>query len=141
MKKLKLEDTCLTIEQVRELQSLGIDFSNAVMEFTHYDNDGADEWFLTIVDDYADSEFADIENMPTLTNTEMLEMIPMDIEAKSKKYGNQTVYLSIDRHSVMYCVSGIEFERGLYVYISFEKPLLRDALFEMIKWLKTNKLI
>ena len=34
MKKLKLEDTCLTIEQVRELQSLGIDFSNAVMEFT-----------------------------------------------------------------------------------------------------------
>lgn len=47
MKKLKLEDTCLTIEQVRELQSLGIDFSNAVMEFTHYDNDGADEWFLT----------------------------------------------------------------------------------------------
>jgi hypothetical protein len=96
--------------------------------------------FLTIVDDYADSEFAE-KSYPTLTNTEMMEMIPMDIEAKSKKYGNQTVYLSIDRHSVMYCVSGIEFERGLYVYISFEKPLLRDALFEMIKWLKTNKLI
>jgi hypothetical protein len=41
----------------------------------------------------------------------------------------------------MYFVSGIKFERGLYVYISFEKPLLRDSLFEMIKWLKTNKLI
>jgi hypothetical protein len=109
------------------------------MEFTHYETMVHE----MVSDDckHADSEFADIENIPTLTNTEMLEMIPMDIEAKSKKYGNQTVYLSIDRHSVMYCVSGIEFERGLYVYISFEKPLLRDALFEMIKWLKTNKLI
>lgn len=124
MKKLKLEDTCLTIEQVRELQSLGIDFSNAVMEFTHYDNDGADEWFLTIVDDYADSEFADIENMPTLTNTEMLEMLP-----------TETCFCKTDK--------GVEVWSRWLEYDGSEQcdPLLRDALFEMIKWLKTNKLI
>ena len=124
MKKLKLEDTCLTIEQVRELQSLGIDFSNAVMEFTHYDNDGADEWFLTIVDDYADSEFADIENMPTLTNTEMLEMLP-----------TETCFCETDK--------GVEVWSRWLEYDGSEQcePLLRDALFEMIKWLKTNKLI
>ena len=117
MKKLKLEDTCLTIEQAKELKELGVDFSNAVMEFTHYDNDGADEWFLTIVDDYADSEFADIENMPTLTNTEMLEMLP-----------TETCFCKTDK--------GVEvWGRWL------EYDLLRDALFEMIKWLKTNKLI
>ena len=124
MKKLKLEDTCLTIEQVRELQSIGIDFSNAVMEFTHYDNDGADEWFLTIVDDYADSEFADIENMPTLTNTEMLEMLP-----------TETCFCKTDK--------GVEVWSRWLEYDGSEQcePLLRDALFEMIKWLKTNKLI
>ena len=124
MEKLKLEDTCLTIEQVRELQSLGIDFSNAVMEFTHYDNDGADEWFLTIVDDYADSEFADIENMPTLTNTEMLEMLP-----------TETCFCKTDK--------GVEVWSRWLEYDGSEQcePLLRDALFEMIKWLKTNKLI
>ncbi len=124
MKKLKLEDTCLTIEQVRELQSLGIDFSNAVMEFTHYDNDGADEWFLTIVDDYADSEFADIEYMPTLTNTEMLEMLP-----------TETCFCKTDK--------GVEVWSRWLEYDGSEQcePLLRDALFEMIKWLKTNKLI
>ena len=124
MKKLKLEDTCLTIEQVRELQSLGIDFSNAVMEFTHYDNDGADEWFLTIVDDYADSEFADIENMPTLTNTEMLEMLP-----------TETCFCKTDK--------GVEVWSRWLEYDGSEQcePLLRDALFEMIKWLKTSELI
>ena len=123
MKKLKLEDTCLTIEQVRELQSLGIDFSNAVMEFTHYDNDGADEWFLTIVDDYADSEFADIENMPTLTNTEMLEMLP-----------TETCFCKTDK--------GVEVWSRWLEYDGSEQcePLLRDALFEMIKWLKTSEL-
>ena len=124
MKKLKLEDTCLTIEQVRELQSLGIDFSNAVMEFTHYDNDGADEWFLTIVDDYADSEFADIENMPTLTNTEMLEMLP-----------TETCFCKTDK--------GVEVWSRWLEYDGSEQcePLLRDALFEMIKWLRTKKLL
>ena len=124
MKKLKLEDTCLTIEQAKELKELGVDFSNAVMEFTHYDNDGADEWFLTIVDDYADSEFADIENMPTLTNTEMLEMLP-----------TETCFCKTDK--------GVEVWSRWLEYDGSEQcePLLRDALFEMIKWLKTNKLI
>ena len=124
MKKLKLEDTCLTIEQAKELKELGVDFSNAVMEFTHYDNDGADEWFLTIVDDYADSEFADIENMPTLTNTEMLEMLP-----------TETCFCKTDK--------GVEVWSRWLEYDGSEQcePLLRDALFEMIKWLKTNKLM
>ena len=132
--KLKLKDYCLTIEQAKELQALGVNMSDSMMvHFTLIDGTKiiCERYELSGDKDYID----------TLTNTEMIEMLPMDIEAKSKKYGNQTVYLSIDRHSVMYCVSGIEFERGLYVYISFEKPLLRDALFEMMKWLKINKLM
>lgn len=35
--KLKLEDCCLTIEQAKELQKLGIDFSNSSLCFDRYD--------------------------------------------------------------------------------------------------------
>ena len=41
----------------------------------------------------------------------------------------------------MYFVCGKEFERSIYIYKSFEKHLLRDSLFEMIKDLKKNNLI
>ena len=136
--KLTIEEQFLTLDQAKELKDLGVDI------YGNFEIDIDDNGFETIekVGTFASDTFEYYKkSIPTLSVAEMIEMLPMDIEAKSKKYGNQTVYLSIDRHSVMYCVSGIEFERGLYVYISFEKPLLRDALFEMIKWLKQNKLI
>ena len=136
--KLTIEEQFLTLDQAKELEDLGVDI------YGNFEIDIDDNGFETIekVGTFASDTFEYYKkSIPTLTVSEMIEMLPMDIEAKSKKYGNQTVYLSIDRHSVMYCVSGIEFERGLYVYISFEKPLLRDALFEMLKWLKQNKLI
>ena len=129
MNKLTVNSQFLTIEQAKELKGLGIDFSDANFAIGE-DND------LIILGCSRDKRYC-----PTLSVSEMIEMLPLDIEAKSEHYGNQTVYLSMDSHSVMYCVSGIEFEGGLYAYTSFEKPLLLDALFEMIKFLKKNKLI
>ena len=138
MNKLTLKDQFLSLEQAKELQELGVDI------YGNFEIDIDDNGFETIekVGTFASDTFEYYKkSIPTLSVAEMIEMLPMDIEAKSKKYGNQTVYLSIDRHSVMYFVSGQEFERGLYIYKSFEKPLLRDALFEAIRWLKQNKLI
>ena len=136
--KLTIEEQFLTLEQAKELEELGVDI------YGNFEIDIDDNWFETIekVGTFASDTFEYYKkSIPTLSVAEMIDMLPMDIEAKSKKYGNQTVYLSIDRHSVMYFVSGQEFERGLYIYKSFEKPLLRDALFEAIRWLKQNKLI
>ena len=136
--KLTINDQFLTLDQAKELQELGVDI------YGNFEIDIDDNGFETIekVGTFASDTFEYYKkSIPTLSVAEMIEMLPMDIEAKSKKYGNQTVYLSIDRHSVMYFVSGQEFERGLYIYKSFEKPLLRDALFEAIRWLKQNKLI
>ena len=31
--KLKIEDTCLTVEQAKELQKLGVDFSEPIHHF------------------------------------------------------------------------------------------------------------
>ena len=131
--KLTIEEQFLTSEQAKELQALGIDFSGGNFCYT-----GKGDLFIGVSKDFYPYPN---EMINTLSVAEMIEMLPLDIETVSKKYGNQTVYLSIDRHSVMYFVSGIEFERRMYVYKSFEKSLLRDALFEMIKLLKQNKFI
>lgn len=136
---MKANDYCLSLEQAKELQKLGIEFTEASMEFTHYDTDGADEWYLTMVDDYADSEFADIEHILTLTCTEMLEMLPKEIDG----YQLKIVYFDFG-----YCVEYELYMKHL-VYIIYKErvaldfcfSLLRDSLFEMIKCLKTNKLI
>ena len=136
--KLALKDQFLSLEQANELQELGVDI------YGNLEIDIDDNGFETIekVGTFASDTFEYYKkSIPTLSVAEMIEMLPADIEAASKKYRKQTVYLSIDRHSIMYFVSGQEFERGLYIYKSFEKPLLRDALFEAIRWLKQNKLI
>ena len=65
-----------------------------------------------------------------LTNTEMLELVPQKI----KQY-----YFNIEReYSGNYTASYSGRYETLY---SSTKEKLRDALFEMIKYLKTNKLM
>jgi hypothetical protein len=53
----QFENRCLTIEQANELQALGIDFKNSILSFNE---------------------------IPTLTNSEMLEMLPDSIDYVSK---------------------------------------------------------
>lgn len=148
---MKFEDEFLTIEQSKELKELGIDFSNANYCFRTVDFNNNPSWkyikddgendIHEFIDFYKSHKDSDTSYIKTFSVAEMIEMLPLDILAKSKKYGNQTVYLSIDRNSVMYFVCGKEFERSMYIYKSFEKHLLRDSLFEMIKDLKKNNLI
>ena len=73
---MKLEDMCLTIKQARELKELGIDFSNSIYEFveTYDEYEDCNEVII------CEREYVTIEReiLPTLTNTEMLEMLPKD---------------------------------------------------------------
>jgi hypothetical protein len=135
---MKANDYCLSLEQAKELQKLGIEFTEASMEFTHYDTDGADEWYLTMVDDYADSEFADIGHIETLTCTEMLGMLPKEIDGYQLK-----IVLFSDGYCVEYelYMKHIVYMVGNGVALDFCFSTLRDALFEMIKCLKKYKLM
>jgi hypothetical protein len=119
MKKLKLEDTCLTIEQAKELKELGVDFSNAIMAFIDFYDENKHEYELV-----RNMSIGAYDIIPTLTNTEMLEMLP-----------TETCFCKTDK--------GVEVWSRWLEYDGSEQcePLLRDALFEMIKCLKTNKLI
>jgi hypothetical protein len=64
------------------------------------------------------------KSIPTLSVAEMLEMLPdyIRIEHYIGKWNVGDCHNSIYPHNI-------------------DKVLLRDALFEMLKWLKTNKLI
>ena len=116
MKKLKLEDTCLTIEQAKELKELGVDFSNATMAFIDFYDENKHEYELV-----RNMSIGAYDIIPTLTNTEMLEMLP-----------TETCFCKTDK--------GVEVWSRWLEYDGSEQcePLLRDALFEMIKWLKSE---
>lgn len=122
--KLKLEDYCLTIEQAKELQKLGVNMSDTSMIIIQ-DKQVVPRNILEI------EEFFDFcrYDTPTLTNTEMLEMLPRYINFNKKL----RIYKSKDGIKNMWIVSYEKDGQGVYVKTA---ELLRDALFEMIKFLK-----
>ena len=131
MNKLTLKDQFLSLEQAKELQELGIDFSNSSMGFLKGE--------LKI--DYFPVGNKSTEHIPTLSVAEMMEMLPkvfignlnslwfLEITCKATHKDYQVRYIVSD--SPCYCNIQIEFRR----------TLIRDALFEMLKWLKQNKLM
>lgn len=132
--KLNLEDCCLTIEQTKELQALGIDFSRALMYYAAYNNNmklWERDMKLYESDGEPIREVKDGIFIPTFTNTEMLEMLPRYINFNKKL----RIYKSKDGIKNMWIVSYEKDGQGVYVKTA---ELLRDALFEMIKFLKKN---
>ena len=130
---MKLEDMCLTIEQARELKELGIDFSNSIYEFveTYDEYEDCNEVII------CEREYVTIEReiLPTLTNTEMLEMLPKVLNYRGICNDNPLRLISGKQWSVLF--------HGPINELDYESisDSLRDALFDMIKWLKINKII
>ena len=122
--KLNLEDCCLTIEQTKELQELGVNMSDTSMIIIQ-DKQVVPRNILEI------KEFFDFcrYDTSTLTNTEMMEMLPRYINFNKKL----RIYKSKDGIKNMWIVSYEKDGQGVYVKTA---ELLRDALFEMIKFLK-----
>jgi len=139
--KLTLEDNFLSLEQAKELQELGIDF------------EGANAWFYRKIKDekgnsihYSEWRFGfskrmmiigveKFEFIPTLSVAEMLETLPEIIKVKDVLY---ELYL---KKSSFYIVGYREYLNESLSINEFIYTLIRDALFEMLKWLKQNKLI
>ena len=119
-KDLKLEDNFLTIDQAKELEELGVDI------YGNFEIDIDDNGFETIekVGTFASDTFEYYKkSIPTLSVAEMLEMLPDYIVFSS--YKNEWNIIC-NREDNEFATSTV---------------LLRDSLFEMIKWLKQNKMI
>ena len=130
--KLTIEDQFLTLEQAKELKKIGIDFSGANYCFRNVDFNKNPSWkyikdkgeddIHIFIDLYKFRKDSDISCIKTLSVAEMIEMLPDNTEIESVNG-----YLIYNER--------LKINGGIY------KPLLRDALFEMLKWLKQNKLI
>ena len=131
--KIKLEDTCLTVEQAKELQSLGVDMSDSLMVYCDY-YDQVHDYELLVNNSMATSYAYEVVN--TLTNTEMMEMLPEKYIYSYEDYFFGISNNAMDEYLVLY-------KRYWYDITSprFSNKLLRDSLFEMIKFLRTNKII
>ena len=120
-KELTISGQFLTLDQAKELQELGVDI------YGNFEIDIDDNGFETIeeVGTFASDTFEYYKkSIPTLSVAEMIEMLP---EYTSIEHYTGKWHIS-DNHNSLYP----HFERNV---------LLRDALFEMLKWLKQNKLI
>lgn len=128
--KLKLEDCCLTMYQAKELQELGVYMNNTQMVILQ-DNRIVPTYISEI------DEFFDLcrYDTPTLTNTEMLEMLPKEIDGYKLTFVYDYFRNGDDKYYIGYLKTYSAPLKEL------ESTLLRNSLFGMIKWLKTNKLI
>lgn len=132
--KIKLEDTCLTVEQAKELQELGVDMSDSIMVYCDY-YDQVHDYELLMNNNLSTSYAYEVVN--TLTNTEILEMLPPKFV-----YHDKDAYLGVRTDDD----SG-EYEFYYKRWINdcegpmFHNKLIRDSLFEMIKYLKINHII
>ena len=116
--KLSLEDCCLRMEQATELINIGIDLSNSIFVICNETEEILCKGDIlgSIGDNYT----------PTLTNTEMLEMLPNHVSYCRDEHG---------------CYN-IEYKKLCYAPdLSTSTTLFRDALYEMLRWLKQNKLM
>ena len=125
--KIKLEDTCLKVEQAKELQALGVDMSDSMMAYCDY-YDQVHDYELLMNNNLSTSYAYEVVN--TLTNTEMLEMLPEKYIYSYSKSENE------EKRTII-CRKWANDSGGP----TFCNKLMRDSLFEIIKSLKTNKLM
>lgn len=130
--KLTLKDQFLSLEQAKDLQELGVDI------YGNFEIDIDDNGFETIekVGTFASDTFEYYKkSIPTLSVAEMIEILtPIEngyalyVERSFDSY--YACYKDYDKYILTVHNSKCE----------SRNELLRDTLFEMLKWLKQNKM-
>jgi hypothetical protein len=139
--KLTEKDQFLTLEQVNELQALGMNFSNPNAWFCkctkNWQGNGITEpvWKLVHSMRKIVQGFEMFEYIPTLSVTELLSMLPPQIIAEGRE-----LYFSIAHNTDGNMI--VKYDNGnIDYYFVVVRKLLRDSLFEMFKLLIKNKFI
>ena len=133
--KLKLEDCCLTMYQAKELQELGVDMSKSCLLLDCYGFPVIRDRIERTLKQAKKMGFKVSEYIPTLTNTEMLEMLPKEIDGYKLTFVYDYFRNGDDKYYIGYLKTYSAPLKEL------ESTLLRNSLFGMIKWLKINKLM
>lgn len=132
-----MKQQVLSIEQMKHLQELGLDTSNASMCWTNFDNETA---VLSVHDEYC-YEMSALQSTPTFTLQDILELLPKAIrDTDGLLYEFKMEYSTLHK----------DWDIGYYYYdiiLSYlsEGENILNAAYDMLCWcienghVKTNK--
>lgn len=138
-----MKEQVLSIEQMKHLQGLGLDTSNASMCLCCFRENIDEEWELEIYEDVInqkqDSTFWEI--IPTFTLQDIIQKLPLSIKPISDA---GTFYLNLYYHDLSWVADYLNNEGdGSYFVISSDS--IMSAAYQMLCWvienghLETNK--
>lgn len=128
------QDQVLSIEQMRHLQELGLDTSDASMYWvrrshgSRVDDKSKGEWFLSLHKEFMVCGFTSYEALPTYTLQDILEKLPREIKTETDTYW-LTVSLDMEVWYICYSMSD-EFD----YYKEFSSISLMDCAYKMLCW-------
>ena len=128
----------LSIKQMKYLQDLGLDTSDASMYYVRrshgvkIDDDSKGEWFLSLQEEFMVCGFLSYEILPAFTLQDILEKLPRKIETETDTYW-LTVSLDMEVWYICYSMSE-EFD----YYKEFKSESLLEAAYNMLCWCAEN---
>nr|DAT85369.1 MAG TPA: hypothetical protein [Caudoviricetes sp.] len=135
----------LSIEQMKHLQELGLDTSDAsiywarVSHGSRIDDKSKGVWFLSLHKEFQTCGFMSYEILPTYTLQDILDKLPKEIKTSTDTYWLGISIYDCKEWYVCYSMSD-EFD----YYEEFKSRQLIDAAYEMLCWciekgyIKTN---
>ena len=125
---MKIEEQVLSIEQMKHLQELGVDTSDASMCWVAGEDTSTDEgeWYLTIP-----NNFLLPYNIPTYTIGDLLEKLPKSDNSGDLliEYRNSELGYGVWDWGELY---GINAEQN------FKDKPLKNALYDLLCWVAEN---
>ena len=127
---MKIEEQVLSIEQMKHLQELGVDTSDASMVWLRYDVGGVVKQFVEI-NDIKDYEWSYATQYPTYTIGDLIEKLPKNIDGSC---------LLIE-----FCASDLGYGDwdcgelyGINAQQKFNDKSLKEALYDLLCWVAEN---
>ena len=127
---MKIEEQVLSIEQMKHLQELGVDTSDASMVWLRYDVGGVVKQYVEI-NDVKWNEWSRAMLYPTYTIGDLIEKLPKNIDGS---------YLLIE-----FCASDLGYGDwdcgelyGINAQQKFNDKSLKETLYDLLCWVSEN---
>lgn len=126
-----LEDVCLDMDQMHELTELGLKLNSSLFYFQQH---------IFYEDIFGIVPTHGVDQYPkTLSNTEMMELLPemLEVTPPGNHFGLRIIKNIYHRYDKWH----VEYMDEHSAYLGSCAPLLRDALFQMLKELLKENLL
>ena len=127
----------LSIEQMKHLQRLGLDTSDASMYWarvshgSRIDDKSKGVWFLSLQKEFQTCGFMSYEILPTYTLQDILDKLPKRIETEDYEF---ELYIYYHENGV-----SVFYDDGDITQLAFfSKPTLLESAYEMLCWCIEN---